>query len=306
MRTFGKIGSCILSICALFLIGGCSGTTSGSVPPGATGPAEQQSDSSDAGASSLLAVAGQKSGSVVLYDGAYKPVETITGYAAGAIYDDRYDRHGNLYVTDMDNAVVNEYAKGQTAPTFEYTALVSGPIGVTTDSHDDVYVANYIKGVTEYRQQQNVPIHACTIPGYAVGVAVANADHVFVSFNGFSSGRGGIVEFEHGLNSCKEEVLKATLKGPYTGKLQVDLQENLVVADQESGTVDIIAPPYSSITRAIPGCRGPFGVALNKKNTLLYVACAREVRVDNYPKGLFVKTLRGNGIREPVGVAAYP
>jgi hypothetical protein len=305
MRTFGKIGDGVLAVVVFWGIAGCSATTPGAVPA-APAIRAAQPEPAKAKATPMLAVAAKGSGSVVVYDAAYKPIETITGFRAGAIYDDHYDQDGNLYVTDEVNSVVDEYAKSHTSPTFQYSTLVRGPIGVATDSNDDVYVANYDEGITEYNQKQNVAIHTCTIPGYSVGVAVGKGGRIFVTFNGFSSGNGGIVEFAHGLSDCKEVTLKASLKGPYTGKLQVDQHGNLIVADQESSAVDVIAPPYSSITRKISGFPLPFGVALNKTDTLLYVACDRGVRVVSYPKGTLVEKLRGQEIVKPVGVAGYP
>lgn len=304
VRMFGKSGDGIVAILCFLAIAGCSATTPVTVPAGA-GLRAVRPEPAKVAATALLAVAAQRSGSVVVFDAGYNRIETISGFTAGAIYDDRYDRDGNLYVTDEVNSIVDEYAKGHTKPTFQYTTLVRGPIGVTTDSDGDVYVANYVEGITEYRQKRNVAIHSCTIPGYAVGVA-EKGGRIFVTFNGFSSGNGGIVEFAHGLSDCNGVVLKVVLKGPYTGKLQIDRQGNLVVADQESSTVDVVAPPYSSITRKITGSRFPFGVALNESDTLLYVAGEHEVRVATYPKGALVKTLSAKDIRKPVGVASYP
>jgi hypothetical protein len=302
-----KVESGLLIILALCTIAGCSGSPSSVLPNENGGTPLTALESMQAGAKQpVLAVAGQNSGSIVIFDAKYQPIETITGFAKGNIYDDRYDRNGNLYVTDQFDSIVDEYTKGSTIPTFQYTTLVEYPIGVNTDSQDNVYVTNYLSGVSEFNQKVNVPIHSCAVPGYSVGVAVGKAGEVFVTFNSLSSGNGGIVEFPHGLSDCKRKTLNISLKGPYTGKLQLDEKQNLVVADQESRTIDVIAPPYSSITKTIRTCRGPFGIALDKTNTQMYVACGPEVSIVSYPDGTPIHTLKGKDIAYPVGVSTYP
>ena len=44
------------------------------------------------------------------------------------------------------------------------------PLALPRTRTTDVYIANYVEGITEYRQKRNVAIHSCTIPA-TVGVA---------------------------------------------------------------------------------------------------------------------------------------
>jgi hypothetical protein len=301
MRMFERAGSRLLALSALSLLAGCANSTQ-LMNPATTQATQDLAVKPDA--ATMLAVAGQKSGTILFYDSTYKVVNTIKGYLKGAIYDDHYDRSGNLYVTDEIHEVVNEYGKGNHVLTFQYTTT-GGPIGVTTDAKNDVYVADYDDGINEYSQGQDTVIESCRIPYHAVGVAVDAKNRVFVTFNSVSSGTSGILEFPDGLSSCNGKLLKVSLKGPYTGQLIVDKNENLIVADQESKAVDIISPPYASISTTLPGFRGPFAVALNSAETTLYVACATYVSVVSYPKGAEIKKLTEPGIY-PVGVAAYP
>jgi hypothetical protein len=63
------------------------------------------------------------------------------------------------------------------------------------------------------------------------------------------------------------------------------------------------------VTSSITGFFDPFHVALNKTNTLVFVADQAnfDVVVDNYPSGSNVTTLgSANGISQPYGVATNP
>jgi len=82
-----------------------------------------------------------------------------------------------------------------------------------------------------------------------------------------------------------------------------------VACDQLAGAVQIIAKPYTAITKTITGFTDPFHVALNEANGLMFVADpgAADVAVDKYPSGTAVKTLgSANGLSDPYGVAALP
>jgi DNA-binding beta-propeller fold protein YncE len=74
----------------------------------------------------------------------------------------------------------------------------------------------------------------------------------------------------------------------------------LIVCDQNAPAVDVIAPPYTSITRTLgSGFSDPFHVTINKKNSRAYVAdyVTGQVYVLKYPSGKTVATLgTSNGI----------
>ena len=221
---------------------------------------------------------------------------------------DWYDDKGNLYVADYKQAEVQEYAPKSNKPAFTYSAKLVDPVAVTVDPGGNVFVADYDDGgksgsITEYSQDSNMAANQCFLDGPAEGVAVDKAGDVFASYNG--SAGGTLVEFKGGMQGCNATVLGASLKS--AGGLILDKKSDLVACDQTAAVIDIIAPPYSSVTSTIAGFTDPFHVALNAKNTLLFVAdpSIGEVIVDKYPTGAsYTKLGASNGISDPTGVAA--
>jgi hypothetical protein len=222
---------------------------------------------------------------------------------------DWYDKKSNLYVANYTGVDVQEYAPKATKPTFTYSAGLIDPVGVTTDAEGNVFVADYDDGgssgtITEYAQKSNTAANQCLVGGAADGVAVDTEGDVFASYNG-SSG-GALVEFKGGLQGCTGTKLGASLN--YAGGLILDKKSDLVACDQSLPAIDIIKPPYSSVSSTITGFIDPFHVALNAKNTLLFVAdpAAADVVVDKYPSGSSYATLgSSHGLSDPAGVAVH-
>ena len=260
------------------------------------------------GAPKFLAVSDFGTGATEILNHNYALKKTITNGMNGPD-GDWYDQAGNLYVANYAGITVQEYAPGSSNPSFTYTAGLGDPINVTTDEAGNVYVADYNFGgsgfVNEYAQGSNVVINSCSPGGAPEGLAVGETGAVFVSYNNGST--ANIIEYRHGLAGCHGHVLGVGLN--FAGGMQIDNHKNLVACDQTAGAIDIIAPPYSSVTSSITGFFDPFHVALNKSNTLVFVAdpANANVVVDNYPSGTNVTTLgSGNGLSDPAGVATNP
>jgi hypothetical protein len=255
-----------------------------------------------------LAVSDFGTNAVEILNSSYALTSTITNGITSAD-GDALDSKGNLYVANYEGPNVVEYAKGGTSPSFTYSTGLIDPADVTTDSKDNVYVADYGDGspssVFEYAQGSNTLLNQCSPGGPVEGVVVDPKGDVFVSYEN-SSGVGGIAEYKGGLSGCKETVLSPTVEFP--GGLALDKQGNLLDCDQDVG-VDIIPPPYTSISSTITGFADTFHIALNKKSSLLYVADPgnADVAVVSYPSGTLLTTLgSANGLSDPAGVAAYP
>jgi hypothetical protein len=288
------------------------------LPPGAGNPKELAV--SEWSASPYVAA-------VTILNNVFKPVGTITT-GLTCPRGDWIDAHGTLYVADScapGAGAVQEYPTGKTAPSFSYTGTLKGvspclgdTVNVTTNSTDHVFAADdnsnspcglYLN-VFEFPQSTNTPNAYCGPKhpyALAEGVAIDSMGDVFVSFNNVSSSAGYIDEYVGRLKGCPATQLGVGFLR--VGGLQVDKHNNLVVADSGAGTVDIIAPPYSSITSAIPGFSTPTNVALNKKQTELFVANygAGVVDVLAYPSGAPITVLGASrGVTDPWGVAAFP
>jgi hypothetical protein len=217
-----------------------------------------------------------------------------------------FDKHG-LYVANYVGINIGQY-KSPTSETFTYSAGMTDPVDVTTDSQGNVYEADYdypyfFGAVREYAQKSNTVIASCSPGGGVEGVAVdANGD-VFVGFNQSSQTQAYIVEYAGGLSDCAGTVLPLTFS--FLGGMVFDKHDNLIVCDQNAPAIDVIAPPYTSVTKTFgSGYTDPFHITLDKKNNLAYVVDLGTATVDvlKYPSGASVATLgSANGLSLPSG-----
>jgi hypothetical protein len=209
------------------------------------------------------------------------------------------DKKGNLYVANYAGADITEYAKGSSSPKSTYSG-VEDPVAVTTDPSGNVYEGDYEGGyVSEFAQGSNSIIAQCSPGGDVEGVAVDKSGDVFVAYEATSGGK--ITEYTGGLSGCSGTALGVSLEFP--GGMVLDKKGNLVICDQDAEAVDIIAPPYSSVTSTLgSGYSDPFHVTINKRNKQAYVANFgdEDVLVLSYPAGSVKATLNGsNGLSEP-------
>jgi DNA-binding beta-propeller fold protein YncE len=132
-------------------------------------------------------------------------------------------------------------------------------------------------------------------------VAVDKSGDVFVAYLANSTDTGKIAEYTGGLSGCSATNLGVSLEFP--GGMVLDKKSNLVICDQDADAVDIIAPPYSSVTSTLgSGYDDPFHVTVNKKNKQAYVAnyAGEDVFVLSYPAGALKATLNSaNGLSSP-------
>lgn len=221
---------------------------------------------------------------------------------------DTLDNVGNLYVANYAGIDITEYAPGASSPSFTYNAGMVNPVGVSVDRQGDVYEADYSgESVREYKQATNAVLYSCAPGGAVQGVTVDKAGDVFADFS-MGSSAASIAEYKGGLNGCHATILGVTLAS--AGGMAIDKNNNLIVCDQMGPTVDVIAPPYTRVTRTLgSGFADPYDVTLNRKNTLAFVPDAyyAEVFVIDYATGAITKTLgSGNGISHPLSAVDGP
>jgi sugar lactone lactonase YvrE len=251
-----------------------------------------------------LAVTDYSNTTFILND-AYHVVRVVGSFSVAD--GDTYDTQGNLYVADPVRSVVYEYNQSYNLIARYFTGTPD-PINVTTDAAGNVYVADFGGGeIVEFPQGVNTPSASCPTGIENEGIAVDAKHDVFVIGNESSIGPGVLVEYKGGLTNCSETHLSGISLG-FAGGLQMDRRHNLVACDQDVG-VDIIPPPYTSISSTIKGGGDSFHAALDKKNTLIYIAdlSNSDVLVDKYPSGTNVTTIgAANGLDGAAGVAAFP
>jgi hypothetical protein len=225
-----------------------------------------------------------------------------------------YDDAKNLYSANYNNSNgdVTEYAGGTSKPSYTYSFGVGCPTGITTDENLDVFISDScVEGVTEFPQESYNQIGQCTGIAAPQNVALDAAGDVFVTYYDDYTGHGAIDEFVGGLNNgcVATNIVPSGSQGSFnsTDGLLVDKNGNLVVADNANATVDIVPPPYTTISKYITGFKHPFRIALNAKQSLLYVTDRYlvEVVVVSYPQGV-IKGAVAKGVMSPGGIAAYP
>lgn len=216
------------------------------------------------------------------------------------------DKRGNLYVANYGADDIAQYAPGASMPDFTYNTGMIDPTNVTVDARGNVYESDYDNEegsgfVNEYKQGVNEVFASCSPGGDVEGVAVDGHGNVFVALN-FASG-GGVVEYGGGLRGCNKTTLITSLK--FAGGIVLDRSGNLLVSDQFASSVDVLAPPYNSITRTFGyGFGSPFHLTINKKNDLIYVtdSTAGTVDVLSYPRGEVIADLNAaQGLAYPLG-----
>lgn len=208
------------------------------------------------------------------------------------------DKSGNLYVTNSFVPSVTEYDPSGNL-LFTYKNGLSSPDDVTTDQDGNVYVVNEDGTIVEDRQQIDSPLITCnTGSGAQTYIAQNKGGDLFASL--FYGNK--IVEYRHGLfaSNCVYTALPIYFGTP-TG-MAVDRSNNLVVCDSGAGTrtptVDIIAPPYTSISGTLGSGWGfPWSVRIDKPGTQADVVDwgIPGVRIVGYPGGSTFATLTGLG-----------
>jgi DNA-binding beta-propeller fold protein YncE len=239
---------------------------------------------------------GTKSAVGVFQNGTFKYLGNfaVPGYPGGSWVDS----HG-LYIAEariQATGWVEQYKNMFTYKPFTYTAHISEPTAVTTDSLGNVYEADFAGWVNEYAQRKNVVKASCSTVGYGsvYGVAVDGGGNVFIAYETYGSYKVVILEFADFIHSCFSTLLGAKLVS--VGGMVLDDHNNLIVCDPLNKTVDIIKPPYSSVSRHLgSGFKEPTDVKINAANNRAYVVDfgASKVYVLYYPSGKRVATILG-------------
>jgi hypothetical protein len=294
------------------LLGGCAGSATSPTPIGSRISAAAVRPEAYHGLDDLY-VADYGTGTIfLLKNDGYTPDGTITEGINGP-WAATLDRSGNLYVANATGANVTEYAPGATSPEFTYSKSMTFPAFITVDRSGNLFEVdgNPYDGagvLNEYSQGQDTVLHSCTV-SHLTGVAVDRSGDVFITFSVKNSG-GFLEEYQGGLAGCNPTPLGAHFG--YTFSLALDRKNNILVGEPNSGRIDVVPPPYSSISRQLHTSGQPMFFSVNRQNTQVFVSSERfyntYVFVVDYKTGKPVQRLGYNkgGFSIPYGVVDGP
>jgi hypothetical protein len=194
------------------------------------------------------------------------------------------DASNNLWVTNLGNDSITEYARGATSPSTTITDGVSTPTGLTVDSEGTVYCANVGNNtVTEYPKGQTTPSLTISMTDTPEYLATDSSDNLYAS-TGL-----GVWEFPSGSTTGSE--LNLTIGSP--GAIEVDKSGDIILVDDSSAlSIDVFPLGQSTPSQVIPDTgNDPFALSLSRSNKKLYVSGDNtasgvfSVQVFDYPNG---------------------
>jgi|HubBroStandDraft_4_1064222.scaffolds.fasta_scaffold00009_127 DNA-binding beta-propeller fold protein YncE len=217
-----------------------------------------------------------------------------------------------LYVANNTSNAGNvaEYRPNYSTPIFTYTNGLTQVADVSTQVLSNVhyvFVTGFSAGfVKEFKRDTNTVIATCYPGGTQVfGVAVAPNGSVFVAYDD-NMGLGHIVEYVGGLGGCNGTLLPITFG--YVLGMVLDNAGRLVICQDNPPAVDVIDPPYSSISGTLgSGYSSPEDLSINANNALAFVSDGHvQIRVLQYPSGTLIHTLgSADGLSAPGGAVEW-
>ncbi|MGA8574486.1 MAG: hypothetical protein WB609_02210 [Candidatus Cybelea sp.] len=237
-------------------------------------------------------------------DGTWAPNVTIstTGFVTGLWSDQKYLYASKLFLGW--NSQLDEYRPNNPTPSFTYSNGWTEVGRITTQTLSNVHYvfvsATYTPGgtlnfVQELKRDTNTVLATC-YPGNGsenvTGIAVDISGRVFVAYND-QQFIGHIVEYVGGFAACNAIALPISFLG-FVGQMVMDNVGRLLICDSRGATVDVINPPYNSISGTLgSGMVFPQSVSINLTNTLVFVGddSPPVERILQYPSGTLIHTL---------------
>ena len=269
------------AIVTFALIGLAACSNSSSIPGNAQSASHSAAARAAAGRGlSDLDIADYGVGSIVLLKNSdYSRQSKITAGINGS-NDVALDGSGNLFVANASGVNVTEYAPGTKSPSFTYSAGMVEPLFVTIGVNGNLYevdsgnsggVGNNDGFINEYRPKGHALVNSCQTGTHPMGIAVDSKGHIFVAVNSKST-RGRIIEYTAGLKGCAPTMLGVRLG--FAAGIALDANANLIAADYDRTEVDVIAPPYTNVTKRLAAngkLNQPYWVSINGANTKVFV-----------------------------------
>ena len=188
-----------------------------------------------------------------LYRGSHDVV--VGTIAASYVNGICVDPSGNVWIPDGGAQTISEYPHGSTTPVMTLNNSGIQPSSCAVDAYGNVYVGNISAGVISvFRHGQttasryikvNSLLSGSTVQGYLIGVALDEGHRLAVSWINFSTGTSGVDTYTEAKQSTETTVIHST---DFLGGVTFDKNENIVLNDQSTGTIDVYPPSGGTAT----------------------------------------------------------
>jgi|HubBroStandDraft_4_1064222.scaffolds.fasta_scaffold24128_3 hypothetical protein len=310
MHAYRLLGALAL-VAGSALAAGCSGGAH-VVPPASSGAAPSSARagwlSPEATRGGQLFVADQPNQRVAIFS---QKTGASTGQITDAIAgpDGLYiDPSGTLYVCNFGAGTVTEYPKGQTTHSKTLTGTI-GPKYVVAGRDGTVYVSDFGDGshsnLYEYAGGSTTPTTVIPFATFPAGVALDTHNKVYVAYSDPTNNDIEVLKFKPGSTTGKN--LGIHIKYDNAGGLAFDKKGDLLLDDQSLPGVDVFPPGATTPSQQIKGFSLAYQIALNQKNTHLFVSdpFGPSVAEVAYPSGTPIRSF-STGLAGAFGVATSP
>ena len=218
------------------------------------------------------------------------------------------DPSGTLYVCNFGGGTITEYPKGQTTHSKTLTGTVA-PKFVVAGRDGTVYVGDYGDGsggnVEEYANGSTTPTLLISFASGPLGVALDKHNKLYVAYNNGNNFDIEVLKFKPGSSNGKN--LGIHIKNGNAGGLAFDENDDLLLVDQSLPGVDIFPPGATTPSKQIKGFSKAYQIALNQKNTHLFVSnpSGPSVKEVAYPSGTPIRSF-SSSLSAAFGVATSP
>ncbi len=214
------------------------------------------------------------------------------------------DRFGTLYVCNIGNSTVTEYARGSTSPTKTLSSGLPGPTGIAVTPNRTIYVSNNsgsAMSIVKFLPGRDTPVTVTQAIQFPLGLALDKGGNLFVGAE-----TAGVYEIPSGSTMA----VRLKIKVPqFVIGVAIGISGELDVSGQatnnRSTEVDKFKPPYMGAPfERIETGRNALPYYLTAPGDLLFVPLSGLNQVNVY-RGQSAKPIATitKGLNAPEGVA---